>query len=143
MSPTEAMARRASTPPHRLSLGVVAASIGAALLLAPTPARADDDWLGPDKALHFGASALVAGGGYALGAAAFEGYGPRLALGVGLGLAAGLTKELLDAAGLGDPSAKDLVWDVAGVAVGVGLAFSIDFAVRGPSRPAPAPAPSR
>lgn len=121
----------------RVARRAAAAAIALALASAPRAARADDDWLGPDKALHFGASALVAGGGYAIGAAAFEGYGPRLALGIGLGLAAGLTKELLDAAGLGDPSGKDLVWDVAGVAVGVGVAFSIDFAVRGPSRSPP------
>ena len=42
------------------------------LAAAVTPARASaadpDPWLGPDKALHFGISAGLAGGGYALSA---------------------------------------------------------------------------
>ncbi|MBK9036540.1 MAG: hypothetical protein IPL61_35710 [Myxococcales bacterium] len=44
--------------------GLAAAGALTALVSMPPPARADDDWLGPDKALHFGASAGLAAGGY-------------------------------------------------------------------------------
>ena len=101
--------------------------------LTSASARAEDSWWGADKALHFGATASIAGGGYALGALAWDGYAPRIALGTGLGLGAGIGKEVLDAAGLGDPSWKDLTWDLIGTAVGVGISVSIDLAIRGPS----------
>ncbi len=102
-----------------------------ALGLFVRPAHADEDpWFGRDKALHFGATFVIAGGGYGIGAlAGMEGYTPRLILGGSLGLGAGLGKEAIDLAGYGDPSYKDLVWDVAGTAVGLGLSALIDFGV--------------
>jgi putative lipoprotein len=97
------------------------------------PARADpsDPWWGPDKALHFGASAAIAGGGYAVAAPFVDGFAERVAIGAGLALTVGVSKELIDLAGHGDASFRDLTWDVIGTLVGVGLALSIDLAVRG------------
>lgn len=111
--------------------------VGVAALLAvltrSEPSRADpaDPWWGPDKALHFGASAAIAGGGYALASPLVDGFAERIAIGAGLALTAGVSKELIDLAGHGDPSFRDLTWDVIGTVVGVGLAFSIDLAIRG------------
>jgi putative lipoprotein len=111
----------------------VAAPLALALGLCQSSARAadPDPWWGPDKAFHFGFSAALASGGYGLGALASEDYGPRIALGSSIALAAGASKELLDLAGLGDPSFRDLAWDVVGTAVGIGITLSIDLAVRG------------
>lgn len=50
----------------------------------------------------------------------------RLVLGVSLGVAAGVGKELYDAAGGGDPSARDLAWDALGVVTGALVAYAID-----------------
>lgn len=100
-----------------------------------------DPWFAPDKALHFGFSAGISALGYG-GAALFtEDRGVRVLAGVGLGLAAGIGKELLDLAGLGHPSWKDLAWDVMGTAVGVLLSWVLDVFVITPlSRPPPVPA---
>ena len=108
-------------------------------LSARAPARVDPDpWWGPDKALHFGATAALAAGGYVAGALAFDDYLGPAALGSGLALGAGIAKELLDLAGIGDPSWKDLTWDLIGTAAGVGVALSIHVAVRETSAPAAA-----
>jgi putative lipoprotein len=123
---------------RRTRLLCSAAALLGALCCLPRAARAEppaadpDPWLGPDKALHFGASAAIAGGGYAFGAVLFEDYAPRVGLATGLALSAGVTKEALDAAGLGRPSWRDLAWDVFGTAVGVGIALAIDVAIREP-----------
>jgi putative lipoprotein len=103
----------------------------AALLAAPAPARAadPDPWLGRDKALHFGASALIAGGGYAGASLATEDARARLAVGGGLALGAGVAKELWDASGHGDASLRDLTWDVVGTATGLAVAATIDWLV--------------
>jgi putative lipoprotein len=122
---------RRSTPKARS----IAAAL--ALLALPAPAAAEprdpDPWLGRDKALHFGVSAALAAGGYAAGAALFDGgYGPPIATGTAVALGAGIAKESLDLAGYGDPSWKDLTWDVVGTAVGVGLAVLVHAAMGGP-----------
>jgi putative lipoprotein len=106
---------------------------------APGPGRGDPDpWWGPDKALHFGATAVVAAGGYAGGALVFDDYLRAAALGSGLALGAGIAKEMLDLAGLGHPSWRDFTWDVIGVAAGIGVALSIHLAAHEPSGPAAA-----
>ena len=112
-----------------------AVPVGLALALAAgeASAQSSDDWFGADKALHFSASALLAGGGYALGAWGFEATYPRLLLGAGVGLAAGVGKELVDLAGYGDPSWRDLAWDALGVGVGVTAAWLIDRAAQAPA----------
>ena len=116
----------------------LAALLAVALLWAPR-ARADEDpWWGEDKALHFGASATIAAGGYALGAAVFEARGHALLVGAGAAAVAGIGKEALDLAGLGDPSWKDLAWDGIGTVAGLAIAFGLDLLVRGVSSEHPA-----
>lgn len=119
-----------------------AAPFAAALLLAPAPALAappdPDPWFGPDKALHFTVSSLVAGGGYGMTAIFNDRVATRIVFGAGLGLVVGAGKELWDLSGHGDPSWKDFTWDVIGTVFGVGIAVTIDLATRGPAR-APAP----
>jgi len=90
-----------------------------------------EPWTGTDKLLHFGLSAAIGGVGYAFGVACCETRPWGLMIGGGIGLAAGAAKELLDLAGAGQPSFKAFVWDVAGVALGLGIALSIDMAVHG------------
>ncbi len=93
---------------------------------ASQSARADD-WLGADKAAHFGYSA-------AFGAAATTtiplagGPGPdwrSFAIGASIGFVPGLAKEAWDLSGRGDPSWKDLAWDAAGALVGAGLVWAV------------------
>jgi len=104
----------------------VVALVGAAG--ARAQAADPDPWFGPDKALHFGASATIAAGGYGLGALwQPSSEGQRLVVGGAAGLAAGVGKELWDlTTGLGDPSWKDLAWDAAGTAVGLAVAWAVD-----------------
>jgi putative lipoprotein len=119
----------------------VRTSSTAALLFAigfslESPARAQvasdpDPWFGADKALHFGASAVIAAGGYGLTAIASDARGVRLLVGGGAALAAGVGKELYDLAGYGDPSWRDLTWDVIGTACGLAVAYGIDLALAG------------
>lgn len=107
-------------------VAAVALSLSTLALGREATAQDADPWLGADKALHFTLSAAIAGGGYALGAVWFDDAAPRAAFGAGLALSAGVGKELLDLAGLGDPSWRDLTWDVVGTGVGVLAAWGID-----------------
>ena len=90
-----------------------------------------DPWFGTDKALHFGAGFGIGVGGYALGAAALENRWIGVGMGIGLAALIGGAKEGLDAAGLGQPSWKDFVWDVLGGTLGVGVSLTFDAALRG------------
>jgi putative lipoprotein len=119
---------------------VIAAAL--ALALCPVDRVRADDWLGPDKALHFGVSAGLSAGAYAASALAFEDRAPRLAIGVGFGVVAGAGKELYDAAGHGDPSWRDFSWDVLGAVTGAAIAWLIDELVSG-SEDAPAGSATR
>jgi len=99
---------------------------------APRIASADDDpWFGPDKAKHFGVSAVLAAGGYSIGVVAFDDRLPSLLLGGGIALTAGVGKEVYDSMGYGHASARDLVWDVIGTGAGLAVAWVVDYAVRG------------
>lgn len=113
----------------------------AALISGSTPTLAappdPDPWLGRDKAVHFGVSAGVAGAGYGLSALGTDDIRIRIAFGAGAGIVVGAVKELIDMTGAGTPSWKDFTWDVIGTVVGVGIAISIDLAVRS-LRPKPA-----
>ncbi|MEZ4222635.1 MAG: hypothetical protein R3B13_16965 [Polyangiaceae bacterium] len=104
-------------------------------------AHAEDDWFGQDKALHFGASATIAGGGYALSTTFLEPRVQRALFGGGLALVAGAGKEAYDATGAGSPSYRDFTWDVIGAATGVAIAWLIDLAIAG-DPPARRPAES-
>jgi putative lipoprotein len=112
-----------------------AIAVAALTLLSSAPARAadPDPWFGRDKALHFGASVVIAAGGYGAGAIAFDARSHALLLGGGLALVAGIGKETLDLAGFGDPSWRDLTWDVIGTVAGLAVAWSVDLVVRGAS----------
>lgn len=102
-----------------------------ASLLAAGPARASDrdPWFGPDKALHFGASALLAAGAYGATALVTDDRGVRLAVGGGFALSLGIAKELWDLSGHGDPSWRDLTWDAVGTASGLAVAAALDYGI--------------
>jgi putative lipoprotein len=61
----------------------------------------------------------------------------RAALGGGFGFGLGVAKEIYDATGHGDPSLRDLTWDVIGCAFGVGVSLLLDYALRAPPRHEP------
>lgn len=105
---------------------------GVAPAQAETREVAPDAWFGRDKALHFGASAALATGGYALTSVFSESRTARLIGGAGLALTAGAGKELYDLLGPGDPSWRDLVWDVIGTSAGLLLAYTVDRFVVSP-----------
>jgi putative lipoprotein len=77
-------------------------------------ARADDGWFSADKAKHFLTSAFV----QTLAYGSLRGVGASHAaalVGATVTTAAvGAGKELYDARTGGDPSARDLTWDLAG-----------------------------
>ena len=105
-------------------------------VLAPTllpagPARASDrdPWFGPDKALHFGASALLAAGGYGATALVTDDRRARLAVGGGFAFSLGIAKELWDLSGHGDPSWRDLTWDAVGTVSGLAVAAALDYGI--------------
>jgi putative lipoprotein len=102
----------------------------AMIAFAPRRARAADDLFGRDKALHFAASAGIALGGYGGTALLTEQRSPRLVVGGSLALLAGIAKEISDRYTGGDPSWRDLGWDVIGTATGVTLAYTIDWGIR-------------
>jgi putative lipoprotein len=120
--------RRPIPSAHRLTLPV---AIAAATFGFASSARADDPdpWFGPDKALHCGISAGLAGGGYALSALVLDRPWQRAIAGASFSLAIGGGKELYDMAGHGDASWKDFTWDVAGTAIGIGIALLVDAAI--------------
>lgn len=90
-----------------------------------------DPWFAKDKALHCSVSGVIAGGSYAAGAAIFDARGHALLAAGALTLTIGAGKELVDLAGLGDPSWKDFAWDAIGAAIGLGLAWTVDVLIRG------------
>lgn len=125
-------------------LGLSFATFMTAMSAAAAASASDDAdaWFARDKALHFGASALLAGGGYAAATGLTEQRWKAFAVGGGFALAAGAAKEGLDALGFGVPSWRDFAWDVAGTAVGLGLAYLVDSVVRS-DEPQPAPVVSQ
>jgi putative lipoprotein len=54
----------------------------------------------------------------------------RAAVGMGTSLVFGIGKELYDATGHGDPSWRDLTWDLAGCTFGAGISLLVDYALR-------------
>lgn len=112
---------------------VMSARIVMVLFLLSTNAHAvdADPWFARDKAAHFAVSTTLTGGGYALGAALFDGRFPALLAGFGVGAVVGIGKESLDLVGLGDPSWRDLAWDGLGIVSGLVLALGADLLLRG------------
>jgi uncharacterized protein YfiM (DUF2279 family) len=126
-------APRASLP----ALGLVALT-----LLAPRAAPIETCG-SRDKALHFGASALLASRGYAATAFFTEDRRVRLAVGGGFAFSLGVAKELWDLSGHGDASCRDLTWDAVGTATGLAVATAIDWAITRLTAPAAARAVTR
>jgi putative lipoprotein len=100
-------------------------------------AQSDDPWFGQDKLWHFSLEVGISGAAYALSVPLVEPAWQRALIAGGMGLSVGIAKELYDATGMGDPSLRDLTWDVLGCAVGVGLALLLDLSLRGPARAPP------
>jgi putative lipoprotein len=118
----------------QLKVALVSLGCWLAVVFSPTRARAEDAWWGPDKALHFGVSAGLGATGYGASSLVFENRYARAGAGAGLSLGAGVAKEIRDSLGYGTPSWKDLTWDAAGAAVGVGVALVLDLALSSPQR---------
>lgn len=110
-------------------------ALALAATLANTTARAQsDDWWARDKALHFGASATLAAGGYGAAALLSDCRTTRLVAGGALALGLGTAKEIADRYTGGDPSMKDFTWDVIGTATGLLVAWTVDRLLEGPIR---------
>ena len=108
-------------------------------LTAHAEVQAQDGWLGLDKGKHFGASAVLATGGYAASMWVVREPWQRAAVGGGFALTLGIAKEIYDATGQGDPSLRDLTWDAIGCVFGAGVSLLIDYALRSPRREEPPP----
>jgi putative lipoprotein len=113
---------------HVRSLSAVA--LLAVLGFTRVALAADDEWWARDKALHFLASATIAGGAYAAGTLAWNSRVPTVGFALGVSVGVGAAKECWDGLGHGDASWKDFAWDVVGALAGVGLSFVVDTAVR-------------
>jgi putative lipoprotein len=97
------------------------------LLAVASPSVAEPDpWWGQDKALHFSASFVFAGDGYATAAVLSKHEGYRLLAGFAFASAAGAAKEVYDGASGGDASLRDLTWDVIGGVTGAAVSWIID-----------------
>jgi putative lipoprotein len=82
--------------------------------------QANDPWFGTDKAQHFFISAFVESVTFSgLRATRLSRTGSLVGASI-MTSAIGITKEIHDARSGGDPSAKDLMWDGAGI-VAAGL----------------------
>lgn len=93
----------------------------------PATAQEVDPWFGQDKTLHFGASAALATGGYGGSIWVLEEPWQRATAGATVSLTLGTAKELYDLAGYGQPSWRDMTWNVVGAVTGVGLCWLIDL----------------
>jgi putative lipoprotein len=108
----------------RLIALVVMTGLGASAAAVHADER--DPWFGRDKAYHFTASAVIAAGGYGVTRSFTDDRPTCLAVGGALALSAGVGKELYDLSGRGDPSLRDLTWDVLGTATGLLLTWAVD-----------------
>ena len=108
---------------------------------APRIARADsanaDPWFGRDKLLHFAASGSLSVVGYANASMLTESRPLRVGAGAALAVGAGVAKELWDLDGHGDPSWRDLSWDLLGAATGLLVSVGVDWAVHRMFQPPP------
>ena len=78
--------------------------------------RGSDPWFSSDKAKHFFTSAFVQSVSFSTLRATGLRSGASLVGASTVTAVVGIGKELRDSKRAGDPSAKDLVWDVAGAA---------------------------
>jgi uncharacterized protein YfiM (DUF2279 family) len=98
-----------------------------------------DPWFSERKLIHFGATAELASNGYTLGTAFWDQAWPRLALGAGLAITAGVGKEVYDVANHGEFSFKDLTWDALGTATGLLISWLLDKYLFAPRRQGSSP----
>ena len=106
---------------YRLPGRALDAAAYPARLAAADSLRPPDAWLGPDKALHAGASFLLTlSGQYVLTDKGGLSDGRALPLSAGAALALGVAKEVADSRRAAGPhfSLRDLAADVLGVALG-------------------------
>ncbi len=96
------------------------------LVPAKTLAADPDPWFAVDKARHFSAASLLAGGAYTVAAGCDASGEARLWAGGLTAMGAGAAKELWDLRGHGDPSWRDLAWDGVGTAAGLVTAWWVD-----------------
>jgi putative lipoprotein len=122
-------AARLSVQMKRATLFSLVPLLAGSLVTREAHAQDPDPWWGQDKALHFGVSAGLAATSYAGFSLVLDGRAERAAAGAGLTITLGAAKEGWDATGHGDASFKDFTWDVAGAAVGTGLALLVDVLV--------------
>lgn len=101
------------------------------LLCFVSQAHAEDRWWARDKALHFGVSGALAAGGYGASSLVFDERWQRAGVGASVALTAGIAKEAYDEIDYGGASYKDMVFDVAGTALGIATAWLVDFAING------------
>ncbi len=105
----------------------VAAGVTLASAAGPVPAAADtvqpvaappaDRWFGPDKVKHFLVAGLAEGAAYAAARTAGADRKPALVGATVVAVGVSVGKELHDRkTGRGQPSVRDLVWDLAGIA---------------------------
>lgn len=87
-----------------------------------------EPWWGRDKALHLGFSAGLAATGYGVSSMWLDSAWQRASAGSAFALTLGAGKELADWAGYGHPSYKDMLYNLAGTALGVALAYLVDLA---------------
>jgi putative lipoprotein len=124
--------------PSRATLALAVA----VAVAAPSPASAQ--LLRRDDRLHLGLSSLIAFGAYGVVALFDEREPLRVGVGAAVALAAGIAKELWDLSGRGDPSWRDLAFDVVGTGIGLLAGWLLGVLVRhvrGPDHPEPAPTP--
>ena len=80
-----------------------------------------DLWFAEDKLKHFAFSYMITTGTFAA-ARTVTGRNESILIGAGVGLLAGISKELYDKKTNRSSSFRDLIWDAAGVAAGVLIA---------------------
>jgi uncharacterized protein YfiM (DUF2279 family) len=105
------------------------------LLLLPSPARAqteeygvDQTWTSRDKFYHFGVSAVGAAASYSLARALGVKRWPAVAVSVSFMGGLGVLREVQDVNTPGKYfSKKDLLWDAAGITIGVWIPDRVLF----------------
>lgn len=83
-----------------------------------------DAWIAEDKLQHFAMSFGVTAFSYAAARTALDPDAARLTAGIA-GLVAGVGKEIYDVRQGEHFSVRDLVWDVAGIALGLAFVHQI------------------
>jgi putative lipoprotein len=125
-----------------LGLGVAVLTVTASVTTSSSARAQDaDPWFARDKALHFDVSAGIAAAAYGISAGWIvpDARWKALAIGGGVALAAGVGKEIVDATHVfgGNPSWKDLTWDVVGTVAGLAIAWGMDLLLGGVSSQRP------